>query len=102
MIHVIARIEVKEGKLDEFLAIFKANIPNVIAEKGCHGYTPCLDVATGLPPQVNYNAGCVTILECWETREHLAAHLATPHMIRYGEAVKELVKNMELTVVTPA
>ena len=35
MIYVIANSVLKPGMKDEFLKIFKANIPNVLAEDGC-------------------------------------------------------------------
>jgi len=35
MIHVIANIELVEGSREEFLSIFRNNIPKVVAEKGC-------------------------------------------------------------------
>ncbi|NQU66127.1 MAG: antibiotic biosynthesis monooxygenase, partial [SAR324 cluster bacterium] len=40
MINVIAAIEIKEGRVSDFIKIFKANIPSVLKEKGCLGYTP--------------------------------------------------------------
>ena len=35
MIYVIATIELNQGCQDDFLKIFKDNVPNVKAEKGC-------------------------------------------------------------------
>ena len=49
MIHVIASIYVKKGRLAEFIKIFKSNIPNVFEEKGCLEYMPTIDVPTGFP-----------------------------------------------------
>ena len=43
MIHVIASIRVKEGSLHEYVALFKQNVPNVLAEDGCVQYAPCVD-----------------------------------------------------------
>ena len=48
MIHVIASITIKEGRLSEFLEIFKSNIPNVIEETGCMEYVPTIDVPFGI------------------------------------------------------
>lgn len=50
MIHVIASIQIQEGRLSEFIEIFKSNIPHVLKEKGCIKYQPAIDLATGLPP----------------------------------------------------
>ncbi len=102
MIHVIARIQVKPGKMNEFMRILKANVPAVLAEDGCHGYAPCVDFETGLPPQGGAKEDMVTILEQWESLDHLKRHLAAPHMKVYSEQVKDLRNGMELTVLTPA
>ena len=86
MIYVIARSVLKPGKRDEFLKIFKANVPNVLAESGCISYTPCIDVEIGRGTDEN----SVTIVECWESPAHLKAHLATPHMKQFGPSVKSM------------
>ena len=44
MITVIASLNIKEGKLSEFIKLFKSNIPNVLAEKGCVEYVPMIDI----------------------------------------------------------
>ena len=44
MIYVIAGIELNEGCRDEFLEIFKGNVPKVRAENGCIKYEPTVDV----------------------------------------------------------
>jgi quinol monooxygenase YgiN len=101
MIHVIASIRVKTGKLHEFLDIFKSNVPNVQAESGCIDYIPTVDVETGLPPQI-LDENVVTIIEKWETRQVLFDHMAAPHMIAYKERVKDLVENVSLKILNDA
>lgn len=98
MIYVIARSVLKPGKREEFLKIFKANIPNVLAESGCISYTPCIDVEIGRGTDEN----SVTIVECWESPAHLKAHLATPHMKKFMDDVRDLRESSNLSVVTPA
>ena len=98
MIYVIARSVLKPGKRDEFLKIFKANVPNVLAESGCISYTPCVDVEIGRGTDEN----AVTIVECWESPAHLKAHLATPHMKKFMDDVRDLRESSSLSVVTPA
>ena len=98
MIYVIARSVLKPGKRDEFLKIFKANVPNVLAESGCISYTPCIDVEIGRGTDEN----SVTIVECWESPAHLKAHLATPHMKKFMDDVRDLRESSSLSVVTPA
>jgi quinol monooxygenase YgiN len=101
MIKVIAKIEVKEECLQEFIDIFKANVPAVLAEDGCIEYVPTMDVDSGLPPQNPINKCVVTIVEAWESLDHLFAHLKAPHMIDYKEKTKDMVTGLKLDVLQP-
>ncbi len=101
MINVIASIHIKEGRLSEFIKIFKSNIPKVLEEKGCIEYVPTIDVPTGLPPQ-ELNNRVVTIIEKWDSLEDLQAHLLAPHMLAYKEKVKDLVDKLSLKVLGEA
>lgn len=101
MIHVIASIYVKEGFVSDFIAIFKSNVPAVLAEKGCLEYAPAIDLDTGLPPQeVNHNV--VTIVEKWDSLEDLQAHLVAPHMVAYQGKVKDFVEKVSFKVLKEA
>ncbi|MBR2873642.1 MAG: antibiotic biosynthesis monooxygenase [Lentisphaeria bacterium] len=95
MIHVVARMEIKPGCMEQFLKILLDNTPTVLAEKGCCRYESCLD--TKEEDKDKY----VTILESWESEEHLKAHLATPHMANFREAVKDLRVSSNVTVMAP-
>ena len=95
MIHVIARMEIKPGCMEKFLEVLLANVPTVLAEKGCYRYESCFDTREETRDRF------VTILESWESEAHLKAHLATPHMAKFREAVKELRFSSNVTVVTP-
>ena len=44
MIHVVASIRIKADCYSEFLDKFKANVPNVLEEKGCVKYLPVVDI----------------------------------------------------------
>ncbi len=101
MINVIASIKIKEGQKNRFLDIFKANVPNVLAEKGCLEYIPTVDVDSGLPPQ-QQDSSVVTILEKWASLDDLKAHLVAPHMLAYREQVKELIVQSSIKVLTAA
>ncbi len=101
MIHVIATIKVKSGMRETYLGILKANVPNVLAEKGCIAYVPTVDVESGIPVQVDLRADVVTLVETWESLADLQAHLKTPHMLDYREKVKDIVKNISLHVLAP-
>ena len=101
MINVIASIHIKEGKLPKFIEIFKANIPNVVKEKGCIEYVPMIDVPTGLPPQ-ELNNNVVTIIEKWDSLEDLQAHLASSHMIEHREKTKNFVEKISAKILKEA
>ena len=98
MVNVIASIHVKPGKMEEFLSIFKPNIPIVTEEEGCIEYFPTVDVPTGFPPQV-LDENVVTIIEKWESLDALKAHLKAPHYLAYKEAVNDLVMKVSLSVL---
>ena len=101
MINVLASLNIKEGRQSDFLAIFKANIPNVLQEKGCIEYVPTIDVPTALPPQA-LNKNVVTIIEKWDCLEDLLAHLSAPHMLAYSEKVKDMVESKSLKILREA
>ena len=101
MIHVLASLQIKEGHVAEFIEIFKANIPNVLKEQGCIEYAPAIDVPTGLPPQA-LDKNLVTIVEKWESLDDLLAHLSVPHMLTYGERVKDIVVDKSLKILQNA
>ena len=101
MINVIASIYIREGRLSEFIEIFKLNIPNVLKEKGCIEYVPTVDVLTDLPPQ-KLDDNVVTIIEKWNSLDDLQAHLSAPHMLAYKENVKDLVDKISLKILKEA
>ena len=101
MISVVASIIVKPGAKEEFIRIFKANVPNVLAEKGCIEYLPTVDFDSGIPVQER-DDNVVTIIEKWETMEDLDAHGKAPHMAAYREKSKDLVASISIKVLTEA
>ena len=101
MFHVIARMQIKPEYFDEFMKIFKANVPTVLAEDGCLEYVPCLDFDTGAPIQ-EVDSLSMTVVECWRDEAAWRAHMAAPHMKQYAEAVAGMRESTRLTVVVPA
>ncbi|MGD9235498.1 MAG: putative quinol monooxygenase [Desulfobacterales bacterium] len=102
MIHVIATIELKPNTREHYLKILKKNVPNVEAEAGCLEYEPAVDVDSGLPFQEVVREDVVTIVESWESLEHLVVHLKTPHMQSYRDAVASYVRKVSVHVMAPA
>ena len=101
MIHVIATIELNAGCREKFLKVLNENVPRVQAEEGCLVYEPTVDVEPGLTIPVEVRENVVTIVEAWESLAALQAHLKTPHMAAYREAVKDWVSNLSLQVLQP-
>ena len=102
MIHVIATIELKPNSREAYLSVLRNNVPNVKAEEGCLAYEPAVDIDSGLPVQGVVRENVVTIVEAWEGLEYLAAHLKTPHMATYRDAVADYVENVNVQVMSPA
>jgi quinol monooxygenase YgiN len=101
MINVLASVNIKPGKRSEFIKLFKANVPNVLAEVGCIEYVPTVDVTPALPRQI-IDDNMVTIIEKWESLEALQAHLVAPHMLAYKEQVTDIVEGATIKVLEEA
>jgi len=99
MIHVLAKVKIKEGKRNEFIDHLKTNIPNVLNEKGCIEYTPAIDIETQIDRQ-EFDQNQVTIIEKWKSIYSLKDHLEAPHMLSYREKVKDLVESTELKILS--
>ena len=102
MIHVIATIELKPNSREDYLKILQNNVPTVKAEDGCLGYEPAVDIDSGLAFQSVVRKNVVTIVEAWESLEHLAAHLKTTHMLAYRDAATPYVQQVSVRVMAPA
>jgi quinol monooxygenase YgiN len=98
MVNVIASVLVRQGKLSEFLEIFKPNVSIVRKEKGCIEYAATVDLDSGLPPQ-SLNENMVTVIEKWDSLEALLDHLASPHMAAYQEKTQSMVVEVSIKVL---
>ena len=101
MIFVIASIDLIPGTRDNFLREFRQIVPLVRAEAGCIEYGPTVDATTDLPVQSALRPDCVTVVEKWESLDHLKAHLVAPHMIEYRPKVKDFVQSVKLQILEP-
>jgi len=102
MIHVIAVITAKPGKREEVLGHFRANVPNVRAERGCIEYGAAVDADPALPIQTKYGPETFVVVEKWESMDALKAHAAAPHMAAYGAKTKELLASRVIHILSPA
>lgn len=102
MIHVLATIELAQGRRAEFLKEFGALVPLVRDEDGCLEYGAALDVPTLLPAQPPVRDNVVVVIEKWRDLAALEAHLMAPHMLAYRVRVKEMVLGTALQILEPA
>ena len=100
MIHVIAVLTTKPGKRDEVLKHFRANIPAVLAEKGCIEYAAAVDTDPALPIQAKYGPDTFVVIEKWANMDALEAHGAAPHMDAYGAKVKDLMASRAIHILS--
>ena len=100
MIHVIATAHIVKGHRQTFLHEFNANVPHVLAEKGCLQYTPTVDLVSGIDHQIPPEEDTVVIIEQWESIEDLGNHLVAPHMLECRKRVKDIVRSAELRITT--
>jgi len=101
MIHVIATIELAAGTREKFLTEFHRIIDIVRDEDGCIEYGPAIDLATSVSSGAA-RENVVTVIEKWTNVASLEAHLKAPHMARYREMVKEMVRDVKIQVLKPA
>lgn len=100
MLTVIAEIRTRPGPhhREAVLNAFKKLVPVVLKEDGCHGYAPMVDHHANVDFQ-NPAPDSVVVIEKWESVESLKAHLATPHMVAFGEQVKNDVLDMQIKIL---
>lgn len=102
MIHVIAIITAKPGKREEILTHFRANVPAVLAEKGCIEYGPAVDADPAPQMQTKFGADTFAVVEKWESMDALKAHAAAPHMAAYAARVKDMIAGRVIHILSPA
>ena len=101
MIHVIAEIEINEGRRDVFLKEFNKVAPVVLNENGCIEYGATIDAQTEIDRQAPLRNETVTIIEKWTGINALQAHLDSEHMAVYRKQVTNLVAGATLRILEP-
>lgn len=101
MVHVVARITVKVGNRSVLIDAMRDLVPQVRAEEGCVSYTPSIDAPTDIERQAPVDDDVVTVIEQWQSVEHLKAHLAAAQMSQFRAKVGDLVESVELRVLQP-
>ena len=102
MVHVLAVITTKPGKRGEMLEIFNANVPNVHAEDGCIEYGATVDHENAGDFQTKYGDDTFVVVEKWASLDALKAHTKAPHMVAYGQKVRDLQADRRIYVMSGA
>ena len=102
MIHVVAVITAQPGQREALLALFRANVPAVLAEEGCIEYAPVVDLPGAGAMAAPLGADTFMVIEKWASPEALRAHAAAPHMVAYGQASRPLVASRAVHVLAAA
>ncbi|OTG60764.1 antibiotic biosynthesis monooxygenase [Acinetobacter sp. ANC 3903] len=100
MLTIIADIQLRPGTehREKVLNAFRKITPVVLQEEGCHGYQLLIDHESDVHYQTKI-PDSITMLEHWESVEHLNAHLQTPHMQAYQQQVKDDVLNVKIRIM---
>jgi len=99
LIHVIAKITTSPGKRQEVLAAFLANVPAVLAEKGCIEYQPVTDSKDATDFQSDIGPDTFIVVEKWATLDDLKAHAKSEHMAAYGAKVRDMIADRAVHVL---
>jgi quinol monooxygenase YgiN len=102
MVHVIAIVTTQPGQRATVLELFKANVPNVLAERGCIQYEATVDSSPALKFQAEFGPDTFVVVEKWEDRDALQAHSTAPHMLSYGERTRGMIASRSIHVLTAA
>jgi len=102
MIHVVATIDLVEGKRVEFLKVFQAITHKVRAEEGCLEYGAAVDLPTRIAGQPSVRAHTVIVIEKWKSVEALENHLQAPHMRAFFSQIGPWSKDVRIQVLQPA
>lgn len=76
MIAVLGTFRFPPDGVEAARALMREVIAATLAEPGCRAYSYAEDVA---------ELGLFRVTELWDSREALAAHFETPHMLRWIE-----------------
>ena len=100
MLTIIAEIRMHAGPEHKAKVInaFEKITATVLAEQGCHGYELLVDADLDVGFQAK-DANVITMLEHWESIEHLNAHMQTAHMQAYQAEVQDDVADVKIRIL---
>lgn len=100
MIFVVAASVLKPGFRNAFIEAVKDNLAKVRAEAGCISYNLTGDFDSGFAAQELCGSDTLLFVECWQSIDHLKAHLAAPHMAEFREKVKDMRISSSLKILS--
>ena len=78
MVALIAKMKIKEGKMEEATELFRELVPKVAEEEGTVAYAVCRDKA---------HPDLLVVVERYRDREAIQAHSSTPHFKEFSKAL---------------
>lgn len=90
MIKVIAKSIIKDGELEKVINLYDELVQKTRQEDGCISYELFQDIN---------NENIVTIVEQWESEEHLEAHKKTEHFTRIVPQISDKRLNSEINIL---
>lgn len=92
MIYVIAQLKLKPGTSERAAIEARKVVEGTVKEDGCLFYDFNLSVTD--PTRL-------VAIERWESKEALAKHNETPHLLAWRKVVAEIVVERDIQVITP-
>ena len=92
MIYVVAQLTLKPGTTERACAGARDVVAGTVKEDGCLFYDFNLSVTD--PTRL-------VAVERWESKEALARHNETPHLLAWRKVVAEIVVERDIQVITP-
>ena len=92
MIYVIAQLKLKSGTSERAAIEARKVVEGTVKEDGCLFYDFNLSVTD--PTRL-------VAVERWESKEALAKHNETPHLLAWRKVVAEIVVERDIQVITP-
>jgi len=102
IVHVIAILTAKPGQRDTVLTLFNANVPAVLAEDGCMFYEATIDAENVGLGKAAFGPDTFVVVEKWSCMVALNAHSSSAHMAAFGVAVKDMMADRSVHVLSPA
>ena len=91
MLGLIAKLKIKEGKMEEALELFKGLVKDVKTEEGTLSYTVNKDTA---------NPNVIVVVERYRDADALTVHSSTPHFAAFSKQIGGLLDGgMEMSIL---